>query len=75
MLRHLGQLLRHVQKGEAGEAPGVGGEEGGGQGAALDAHDGEDGDDLGEGAAAKAGEVVNNGGAGCRHREALFSLL
>ena len=74
VVRHLGQLLRHVQEGEASEAPGVGGEKSGGQGAALDPHDGEDGDDLGKRAAAEAGEVVNDGGAGCWHGGDSFLL-
>ena len=36
---------------------------------------GENGDDLGQGAAAEAGEVVNDGGAGRGHDGVLFSLI
>jgi hypothetical protein len=45
----------------------VGGEEGGRQRTALDPHGGEDGESHGQGAAAKAGEIVNGGDTGSGH--------
>ena len=64
---HLGHLAGHVQEGEPLEPAGVGGEKGGGQGAALDAHGGEDGDGDGQGAPAEAGQVVDRSNAGGSH--------
>ena len=62
-----GHLLRQVPEGVALKAPGVGGEDGRGQGAALDPHGGEHGDGHRQRAAAEAGEIVDGGDAGRRH--------
>ena len=67
-----GQLLRHVQEGEALEPAGVGGEEGGGQGAALDAHGGESGENDGQGTASEAAQIVDCGYAGQVHGRGLL---
>ena len=63
-LRH---LVSHVQKGESLEPAGMGGEEGGGKRAALDAHGRENGNGHGQGAAAEAGHVVDGGNTRCHH--------
>ena len=68
-----GQLIGHVQKGEALKSAGVGGEKRGGQGTALNTHGGQDGDGDGQGAPAEAGQVVDGGDAGRGHGKNLVS--
>ena len=68
-LRH---FVRHIQKGEALKATSVGGEEGGGQRAALHAHSGEDGNGDSQRAPPKAGEVMDGGNTWDQHKISSF---
>ena len=60
---NFGHFVCHIQKGEVLKSAGVGGEERGGQGAALDAHGGENGNGHCQRAAAEAGHVMDRGDA------------
>ena len=63
----LGHLPGQVQEGISLEAPGMGREEGRGQGTALHGHGRKDGDGYRQRAAAEAGEIVDGGDAGRWH--------
>ena len=63
LLHSAGEVLEGG--GLRGGEGGVGGEDRGGQGTALGAHDGEDRQDHREGAAAQAGQILDGGYLGC----------
>ena len=71
MIRDTAHFRRQVQKGVAGKT-GVGGEQGGRQGAALAAHGGEHRQGNGQRTAAKAGQIVNGSDAGCGQSDPSF---
>ena len=62
-----GDVLRQIAEGEAGEAAGVGGEDGGGQDGRLQPGGGEDRQRHGEGALTDAGDVLHGQDTFVRH--------